>query len=63
MSATVELSPLFDPTLDRVGFPLDHPYPAGAARPTPAVGGGESPVAARLRAFGTNGPDPLIVAR
>jgi hypothetical protein len=24
--ATVELSPLFDPTLDRVGFPLDHPY-------------------------------------
>lgn len=26
MSATVELSPLFDPTLDRVGFPLDHPY-------------------------------------
>ena len=26
MPATVELSPLFDPTLDRVGFPLDHPY-------------------------------------
>lgn len=26
MSATVELSPLFDPTLERVGFPLDHPY-------------------------------------
>jgi hypothetical protein len=26
VSATVELSPLFDPTLDRVGFPLDHPY-------------------------------------
>ena len=26
MSASVELVPLFDPTLDRVGFPLDHPY-------------------------------------
>ena len=26
MSASIELSPLFDPTLDRVGFPLDHPY-------------------------------------
>ena len=26
MPASVELSPLFDPTLDRVGFPLDHPY-------------------------------------
>ena len=26
MSATVEISPLFDPTLDRVGFPLEHPY-------------------------------------
>lgn len=26
MSAAVELSPLFDPTLERVGFPLDHPY-------------------------------------
>ena len=26
MSAIVESSPLFDPTLDRVGFPLDHPY-------------------------------------
>lgn len=26
MPATVELSPLFDPTLERVGFPLDHPY-------------------------------------
>ncbi len=26
MSASVELSPLFDPTLERVGFPLDHPY-------------------------------------
>jgi hypothetical protein len=24
--AFVELSPLFDPTLERVGFPLDHPY-------------------------------------
>jgi hypothetical protein len=24
--ASVELSPLFDPTLERVGFPLDHPY-------------------------------------
>jgi len=24
--ASIELSPLFDPTLDRVGFPLDHPY-------------------------------------
>jgi hypothetical protein len=24
--ASVELSPLFDPTLDRVGFPLEHPY-------------------------------------
>jgi len=26
VSASVELSPLFDPTLERVGFPLDHPY-------------------------------------
>ena len=26
MPASLELSPLFDPTLDRVGFPLDHPY-------------------------------------
>lgn len=26
MPASVELSPLFDPTLDRVGFPLEHPY-------------------------------------
>lgn len=26
MPASVELSPLFDPTLERVGFPLDHPY-------------------------------------
>lgn len=26
MSASVELRPLFDPTLDRVGFPLDLPY-------------------------------------
>lgn len=26
MPATVELCPLFDPTLDRVGFSLDHPY-------------------------------------
>lgn len=26
MAASVELSPLVDPTLDRVGFPLDHPY-------------------------------------
>jgi len=26
VSASVELVPLFDPTLDRVGFPLDHPY-------------------------------------
>jgi hypothetical protein len=24
--ASVELSPLFDPTLERVGFPLEHPY-------------------------------------
>jgi len=24
--ASVELSPLFDPTLERVGFPLDHAY-------------------------------------
>jgi len=24
--ASVELFPLFDPTLERVGFPLDHPY-------------------------------------
>lgn len=26
MPATVHISPLPDPTLDRVGFPLDHPY-------------------------------------
>lgn len=26
MPASVVLSPLFDPTLERVGFPLDHPY-------------------------------------
>ncbi|MDP9403441.1 MAG: hypothetical protein M3P85_08915 [Actinomycetota bacterium] len=26
MPASVELSPLFDPTLERVGFPLEHPY-------------------------------------
>ena len=26
MSASVELSPLFDATLERVGIPLDHPY-------------------------------------
>lgn len=26
MPATVELVPMFDPVLDRVGFPLDHPY-------------------------------------
>ena len=26
MPTSVELSPLFDPTLERVGFPLDHPY-------------------------------------
>ncbi len=26
MPATFELRPLFDPTLDRIGFPLDHPY-------------------------------------
>jgi hypothetical protein len=26
VSASLELSPLFDPTLERVGFPLDHPY-------------------------------------
>ena len=26
MPASVELSAMFDPTLDRVGFPLDHPY-------------------------------------
>ena len=26
MPASVEVVPLFDPTLDRVGFPLDHPY-------------------------------------
>lgn len=26
MPASVELVPLFDPVLDRVGFPLDHPY-------------------------------------
>ena len=26
MPASVELSPLFDSTLDRVGFPLEHPY-------------------------------------
>ena len=26
MPASVELSPMFDPTLERVGFPLDHPY-------------------------------------
>src|SRR4051812_22956249 len=24
--ASIESPPLFDPTLDRVGFPLDHPY-------------------------------------
>lgn len=26
MPASVELSPLYDPTLERVGFPLEHPY-------------------------------------
>lgn len=26
MPASVQLSPMFDPTLDRVGFALDHPY-------------------------------------
>lgn len=26
MPASIELSPLFDPTLERVGFPLGHPY-------------------------------------
>lgn len=26
MPASLQLSPMFDPTLDRVGFPLDHPY-------------------------------------
>lgn len=26
MSASVEMVPLFDPVLERVGFPLDHPY-------------------------------------
>lgn len=26
MPAAVQLSPMFDPTLERVGFPLDHPY-------------------------------------
>jgi len=24
--ASIDLSPMFDPTLERVGFPLDHPY-------------------------------------
>ena len=26
MPASIELSPIFDPTLERFGFPLDHPY-------------------------------------
>lgn len=26
MPASIDLSPVFDPTLERVGFPLDHPY-------------------------------------
>lgn len=71
MSASVEFSPLFDATLQRVELPTPGQTPTGAPRREPAAGaptvarpeppGGE--VAARVRAFGTNGDDPRTVTR
>lgn len=69
MPASLELSPPFDTTQERVGFPFDHPYvkhvycsvlgPLGPA----AADVDESPVAAHLERSAARRATPRTIAR